>query len=65
MLEQVVDAAPALASGDRAAALALASAFTNTNAVGSFAHRGDAASQAAINDANAKDARMKAVCGGG
>ena len=65
MLEQAVDAAPALAPGDRAAALALAPAYTNANAVGSFSHRDDPALQAALDDANAKDAQMKAVCGGG
>lgn len=65
MIEQAVDAAPALPAGDRAAALALAEAFTNANAVGSFAHRDDPESRAAIDDANAKDGRMKALCGAG
>ncbi|KZS85700.1 hypothetical protein [Mycobacterium persicum] len=65
MIQQAVDAAPALPAGDRAAALALAEAFTNANAVGSFARRDDPESRAAINDANAKDERMKVLCGGG
>ncbi|ABL04684.1 conserved hypothetical membrane protein [Mycobacterium ulcerans Agy99] len=65
MLQQAVDASPALTSSDRAAALALAEAFTNANAFGSNAHLDDAASQAAIDNANAKDEQMKAICGGG
>ncbi len=65
MLEQAVDASPALPAGDRAAALALAEAFTNVNAMGSFGTREDSEWQAALDDANAKDARMKAVCDGG
>ncbi|WP_230872007.1 hypothetical protein [Mycobacterium canetti] len=64
MLEQVVNAAPALAPSDRIAALALAEAYTNTNAVGSFTHRDDPASHAVLDDVNAKDTRMKAICGG-
>nr|WP_051490834.1 hypothetical protein [Mycobacterium pseudokansasii] len=65
MLEQAVNAAQALSPADRAAALALADAFINVNAVGSFAPIDDPASQNAISDANAKDARMKALCGAG
>ncbi|WP_174237095.1 hypothetical protein [Mycobacterium basiliense] len=65
MLQQVINANPALASTDRVAAVALAEAFTNVNAVGSFAPLDDPASQAALDDANAKDARMKAICSGG
>ncbi|VBA39725.1 hypothetical protein LAUMK191_03104 [Mycobacterium attenuatum] len=65
MLEQAVNAAQALSPADRAAALALADAFINVNAVGSFAPIDDPASQTAINDANAKDARMNALCGAG
>ncbi len=65
MLDQAVNAAPALTPGDRAAALALAEAYTNANAVGSYTHRDDLASQAVIDDVIAKDARMKAACGGG
>ncbi|WP_036407823.1 hypothetical protein [Mycobacterium pseudokansasii] len=65
MIGHAVDAAPALPVGDRVAALALADAFTNANAVGSFAHRDDPESRTAIDDANAKDAPMKALCGVG
>ncbi|ORB92500.1 hypothetical protein [Mycobacterium persicum] len=65
MLQQAVNAAPALAPADRTAALALAEAYTNTNAIGSFTHRDDPQSQAVLDDVNTKDARMKAVCGGG
>ena len=65
MLQAAVNVALALAPGDRAAALALAGAYSNTTAVSSFAHRDDPAWQAALNDVNAKDAQMKAVCGGG
>ncbi|WP_231858949.1 hypothetical protein [Mycobacterium canettii] len=65
MLEQVLTTVPALPSGDRAAAVALADAYTNTNAMGSFTHRDDPEWQTVLDDVNAKDARMKAVCGGG
>ena len=66
MLEQEVSAAPALAPADRVAALALAAAYTNANATGSIAiGRDDPAFRAAVDDVNVKDARMKAVCGGG
>ncbi|ORV79976.1 hypothetical protein AWC07_22010 [Mycobacterium gastri] len=65
MLIQAVDGAPALSPGDRAAALALAEAYTSTNAMGSYLGRDDPALQAAIDDVIAKDARMKAVCGAG
>ncbi|WP_412768823.1 hypothetical protein [Mycobacterium canetti] len=65
MLEQSVNAAPALSPGDRAAAHALAEAYTNTNAIGSYVHSDDPVYQAAVDDVNAKDARMKALCDGG
>ncbi|AGZ49203.1 hypothetical protein NIIDMKKI_30470 [Mycobacterium kansasii] len=65
MLQQAVNAVPALAPTDRAAALALAEAYTNTNAIGSFSQRDDPQSQAVLDDVNTKDARLKAVCGGG
>ncbi|QUR67913.1 hypothetical protein [Mycobacterium spongiae] len=64
MLIQATDAAPALPAEDRAAAIALAEAFTNANAVGSFANSDDPESKAAIDDANEKGARMKALCSG-
>ncbi len=65
LLRQAVDAAPALTSSERAAAIALADAYTNVNAVGSIAVRDDPVSQAALDDANAKSTQMKAICGGG
>ncbi|BBC66281.1 hypothetical protein MMRN_31770 [Mycobacterium marinum] len=65
MLEQAVSQAPALAPGDRDAALALAEAYTSTNAMGSYLQFNDPALQAAISDVNVKDARMKALCSGG
>lgn len=63
MLEQAVNAAPALAPHDRASALALAEAFTNANALGSYLHRDDPEWQEAVKDVDAKNAGMKAVCG--
>lgn len=63
MLEQAVNAAPALSASDRTAALALAEAYTNGNAMGSFTHRDDPAWQLVVKDVNTKDARMKTVCG--
>nr|WP_082948192.1 hypothetical protein [Mycobacterium sp. 852014-52450_SCH5900713] len=65
MLEQAVNAAPALASGDRVAALTLASAYTNATAMGSQLQRTDPAWQSVVDDVNAKDTAMKKVCGGG
>lgn len=65
MLEQAVAAVPALAPDDRATAVALAEAYTNANAVASVTYRDDPAWRSAADDVNAKDARMKAVCGGG
>lgn len=64
MLEQAVNAGPALNGPDRDAALALAQAYTNTNALGSYLHAEDPEYQSAADDVNAKDARMKALCGG-
>ncbi|POX99657.1 hypothetical protein [Mycobacterium kansasii] len=66
MLEAAVNAALALASGDRAAALALADAYSNTTAMSSIASgQNDPAWRAALDDVNAKDAKMKAMCSGG
>ncbi|GJO25982.1 hypothetical protein MSS4_00162 [Mycobacterium marinum] len=65
MLQQAANAVPALASRERTAALDLAEALTNTNSVGSFAHADDPEWQAAVKNVDAKDAQMKAVCGGG
>ncbi|OBH45493.1 hypothetical protein [Mycobacterium mantenii] len=65
MLEQAVKAAPATSPGDRAAALALAAAYTKATAMGSSLQRDDPVFSAEVDDVNAKDAAMKKVCGGG
>jgi hypothetical protein len=62
-LEQTVDAAPSIASGDRATALALAAAYTKATAMGSWSQRDDPAFRAEVGDVNAKDAAMKKLCG--
>lgn len=64
-LEQAVNAAPAIASGDRAAALALAAAYTKATAMGSWSQRDDPAFRAEVDDVNAKDGAMKKICGVG
>ena len=64
MLEEAVNASPALAPSERAAALALAESYSNVAATSSLASGQDPAWQAALNDANAKDAAMKKVCAG-
>ncbi|CCK60178.1 Conserved protein of unknown function [Mycobacterium canettii CIPT 140070010] len=64
MLEQAVNSAPALAPADRAAALTLAEAYTSATSAASSAHRDDREWQAVMDDVNAKDAQMKAVCSG-
>ncbi|QUR67915.1 hypothetical protein [Mycobacterium spongiae] len=64
MLGQAVNGAPALPPGERSAAVALAEAYTNANAVASFATgRDDPAWRAAADDVIAKDAQMKSFCG--
>ncbi|RAV12077.1 hypothetical protein DQP57_10365 [Mycobacterium colombiense] len=65
LLEQAVNAAPALAPGDRAAALTLAAAYTKATAMGSALQRDDPAFSAEVDDVNAKDSVMKRVCGVG
>jgi hypothetical protein len=65
MLEEAVNAAPGIAPSERAAALALAEAYSNVAATSSLAGGQDPAWQSALNDANSKDAAMKAICGGG
>ncbi|WP_373180512.1 hypothetical protein, partial [Mycobacterium marinum] len=65
MLEHAVGQAPELAPSDHEAALALAEAYTSTNAMGSYLQFNDPALQAAISDVNVKDSRMKALCSGG
>lgn len=62
MLRRVVNAAPALTPSDHATALALADAYSNVAAVASL--NDNLRWQAALDDANAKDAAMKEVCGG-
>jgi hypothetical protein len=64
VLEQTVGAAPAMSSDDRAAALALAAAYTKATAMGSALQRDDPAFRSEVDDVNAKDAVMKKVCGG-
>ncbi|TAM71807.1 MAG: hypothetical protein EPN51_05595 [Mycobacterium sp.] len=64
MLENAVNTSPGLAPSERAAALALAEAYSNVAATASLAEGQDPAWQAALNDANTKDAAMKKVCGG-
>jgi hypothetical protein len=62
LLGQALNAAPALTSGDRTTAVALAEAYSNAAAAASL---GDSAAwQSTIADVNAKDAAMKKVCGG-
>jgi hypothetical protein len=65
MLEEAVNSSPAMAPGDRAAALALAESYSNVAAVGSSAGGDDPAWRSALNDANGKDSQMKALCVGG
>lgn len=62
MLERAVNAAPALSANDRATALALADAYNNIAAVASL--NDNSRWQPALDDANARDAAMKSVCGG-
>ncbi|KAA1243269.1 hypothetical protein F0Q45_25770 [Mycobacterium simiae] len=66
LLQQAVNTAPALESGDRDAALALAAAYSNSTAAAGIATgREDPVWRSAADDVITKDARMKAVCGGG
>lgn len=65
MLEEAVNANPAIGAADRAAALALAESYSNVAVVSSLAAGSDDPTwQAALSDANAKDAAMQKVCGG-
>ncbi|BAN33685.1 hypothetical protein MAH_4611 [Mycobacterium avium subsp. hominissuis TH135] len=65
MLEEAVNANPAIAPGDRAAALALAESYSNVAATSSVATGSDdPAWQSALDNANNKNAAMKTVCGG-
>jgi hypothetical protein len=66
MLEYTVNSNPAIPSGDRAAALALAEAYSNAQATApSIPQRDDPSWQSIIKDVNAKDTAMKKVCGSG
>lgn len=63
-LQQSVDTSPELTSGDRAAALALAAAYSRAQATASLVQtRDDSAWRAVSDEVNAKDAAMKKVCG--
>lgn len=63
LLEQTLNASPAVAPGEKTAAASLAEAYSNAAAVASL---GDSAQwQSTVADVNAKDAAMKKVCGGG
>ncbi|BCO76170.1 hypothetical protein MINTM008_55050 [Mycobacterium intracellulare] len=63
LLQQAISAAPAISSGDRAAALALAAAYTKAAAMGSALQRDDPEFRAEVDDVNAKDAAMRKICG--
>ncbi|WP_373199450.1 hypothetical protein [Mycobacterium marinum] len=65
MLEQAINAEPALTSADRATATTLANAYTKANAIASSLHREDPEWQAVVDEVNTKDAQMNAICGGG
>lgn len=62
LLQQAISAAPAMSSGDRATALALAAAYTKATAMGSALQRDDPEFRSEVDDVNAKDAVMKKVC---
>lgn len=63
ILQQVVSSAPALPPGDRAAALALAEAYSNAQVLASLVQRDDPAWRSAADNVNAKDAAMQKICG--
>ncbi|WP_082945362.1 hypothetical protein [Mycobacterium sp. E2733] len=66
MLEHVVAVNPAMPPGDRDTALALAEAYSNSQATAATVQqRDDPLWQSTISDVNNKDAAMKRVCGGG
>ncbi|MDC8996373.1 hypothetical protein PR371_20620 [Mycobacterium marinum] len=65
MLVLAANTAPALVPDNRAAALSLAHAYSDTNAMGSFLSTDDPALRAAVDDVNSKDAQMKTICGNG
>ncbi|WP_155764476.1 hypothetical protein [Mycobacterium colombiense] len=64
MLEQAVSTSPGLSSGDRAAALALAAAYSHAQATASLVQaRDDPSWRSASDEVNTKDAEVKKVCG--
>nr|WP_231975854.1 hypothetical protein [Mycobacterium sp. E2462] len=66
MLREVADTSPKLAAGDRESALGLAEAYSNVAVRASLATGSDdPAWRSALDQANARDAAMKKVCGGG
>ncbi|OMB98076.1 hypothetical protein A5732_05425 [Mycobacterium colombiense] len=65
MLLEMAAANPVLDAEHRDAARALAVAYGTLTAKGSYGVATDAQYQAALDDAIAKDAAMKKVCGGG
>ncbi|WP_260742990.1 hypothetical protein [Mycobacterium sp. SMC-2] len=66
MLEHAVSTNPAIPPGDRDAALALAEAYSNSQAIAATVQqRDDPIWQSTISDVNNKDVAMKRVCGGG
>ncbi|WP_233214788.1 hypothetical protein [Mycobacterium sp. 4858] len=66
MLEHVVSTNPAMPPGDRDAALALAEAYSNSQAMAAkVQQRDDPIWQSTVSDVNAKDSEMKRVCGSG
>lgn len=65
MLAQTASTVPALSPGDRAAALALAAAYSNAQATSSLVQtRDDPAWRSVSDEVNAKDVAMKKMCGG-
>lgn len=66
ILQDALSTTPALPPDDRAAARALAEAYSNAQATAATVQqRNDPLWQSTISDVNAKDAAMKKVCGGG
>jgi len=64
ILEHTVSTTPAIAAGDRDAALALAEAYSNAQATATTVQqRDDPLWQSTIADVNSKDGAMKKVCG--
>lgn len=66
ILEHALSTTPAIAVGDRTAAVALAEAYSNAQATAATVRqRDDPLWQSTIGDVNAKDIAMKMVCGRG